>query len=65
MALLNKHICRGSTEPFMCHTVISTKIKCAGSFDLFLASNQVKLTFFTYEEMIMITIWISIKFTIC
>ena len=25
----------GSSEPFLCHTAISTKIKCAGSFDLF------------------------------
>ena len=46
MALSNEHICLGSTEPFLCHTVISIKIKCAGSFDLFLASNQAELNIF-------------------
>ena len=30
-------------EPQLCHNEISTKIKCAGSFDLFLKLNQVKL----------------------
>ena len=43
MALRNQHICTGSNETFLCHTAISTKIKCAGSFDLFLALNQAKL----------------------
>ena len=63
MALSKEHICRGLTEPFLCHTVISTKIKCAGSFDLFLASNQAKLKIFRYKEMI--TKGISMKVTIC
>ena len=36
------HICTGSTVPLLCHTAISTKYKCAGSFDLFLAFNQAK-----------------------
>ena len=36
MALPNQFICTDSTEPFLCHTAISPKIKCAGSFDLFL-----------------------------
>ena len=35
MALANLHICTGSTVPSLRHTVISTKIKCAGPFDLF------------------------------
>ena len=43
MALPNQHICTGSTEPFLCHNAISTKIKSAGSFHLFLALNQAKL----------------------
>ena len=59
MALSNQHICTGSTEPFLCHTAISTKIKCAGLFHYF----KPNLTFFRYKGMI--TIWISIKFTIC
>ena len=63
MALSNEHICGGSTEPFLCHTVISTKIKCAGSFDLFLVSNQAKFYIFRYKEMI--TIGMSMKVTIC
>ena len=29
MALVNLHICTGSTKPSLCHTAISTKIKCA------------------------------------
>ena len=29
MALTNLHICTGSSEPSLCHTAISTKIKCA------------------------------------
>ena len=40
MALSNQHICTESTEPFTCHTVMSTKIKFAGSFDLFLVLNS-------------------------
>ena len=63
MALSNEHIRRGSTESFLCHTVISTKIKCAGSFDLFLVSKQAKLYIFRYKEMI--TIGMSMKVTIC
>ena len=43
MALANRHICTFSTEPLLCYTAISTKIKCAGSFDFFLALNQAKL----------------------
>ena len=43
MALPNQHICTGSTEPLLCHTPISTKIKCADSLDLVLALNQAKL----------------------
>ena len=42
-ALLKQYSCIGSTEPFLCHTAISTKLKCAGSFDLVLALNQAKL----------------------
>ena len=40
MALSNQHICTDSTEPFLSHTAISTKIKYAGAFDLFIALNQ-------------------------
>ena len=40
MALENLHICTGSTERSLCHSEKSTKIKCAGSFDLFFALNQ-------------------------
>ena len=43
MALPYQHICTGSTGPFLCHTVLNAIIKCAGSFDLFLALNQAKL----------------------
>ena len=43
MVLPNQHICTVSTEPFLCHNVISTKIKSAGSFHLFLALHQAKL----------------------
>ena len=43
MALAKLHICTGLTEPSLCHTVISTKIKCAGLFDLFFTLNQAKL----------------------
>ena len=43
MALANLHICTGLTELSLCQTAISTKIKCAGSFDLFFTLNQVKL----------------------
>ena len=43
MALANLHICTDSAEPSLCHIVISTKIKCAGLFDLFLTLNQAKL----------------------
>ena len=43
MALPNQYICTGSTEPFLCYTAISNKIKNAGSFDLFFALNQAKL----------------------
>ena len=43
MALANIHNCTGSTEPSLCHIAISTKIKCAGLFDLFFTLNQAKL----------------------
>ena len=43
MTLVNIHICTGSTEPSLYHTVISTKIKYAGLFDLFFKLNQAKL----------------------
>ena len=43
MALSNQYIFTGSHEAFLCHTAISTKIKCACSFDLLLALNQAKL----------------------
>ena len=43
MALSNQHICTCLTEPFLCHTAISTKTKCAGSIDLFFALNQAML----------------------
>ena len=36
MALANIYICTGTTEPSLCHTAISMKIKCAGLFDLFI-----------------------------
>ena len=42
MALANLHICIDSTELTLCHTVISTKFKCAGLFDLYLTLNQAK-----------------------
>ena len=50
MALPNQHISTGSNEPFLCHTAISTKIKCAGSFDLFLALNQAKLKILSIQR---------------
>ena len=53
-ALPNRHICTG-----YCVTAISTKFKCAGSFDLPLVLNQAKLN----KEII--TIEISMKVTIC
>ena len=40
MALSNQYIYIGAHEALLCHTAISTKIKCAVSFDLFLALNQ-------------------------
>ena len=43
MTLANLHICTSSTEPSLCHTVISTKIKYAGLFYLFFTLNQAKL----------------------
>ena len=45
MALANLHICTCSTEPSMCHTAISTKTKCFGSFYLFFALNRAELNF--------------------
>ena len=63
MALANRHICTFSTELLLGYTAISTKIKCADSFDLFLALNQAKFNILRYKEMI--TIGISIKVTTC
>ena len=63
MALMNQHICTGLAEPFLCQTAISFKIKCAGTFDLFFVLNQAKLNIFRCKEMI--TIKMSMKFTIC
>ena len=40
MALANLHISTCSTEPSICHTAISTKIKCSGSFYFFFTLNQ-------------------------
>ena len=42
IAQTNQYICTGLIEPFLCSTAISTKIKCAGSFALFLALNPAK-----------------------
>ena len=46
IALRNEHICIESTEPFSCHTEMRTKIKCAGSFDLFLTLNSSQTEYF-------------------
>ena len=43
MTLANLHICTSLTEPSLSHTVISTKTKYAGLFDLFFTPNQAKL----------------------
>ena len=43
MTLAVIHISTCSTEPLLCHTVISTKIKYVGLFDLFVTLNQTKL----------------------
>ena len=43
MALAILHIFTGSTEPSLCDTAISTKIKCAGLFALLYTLNQAKL----------------------
>ena len=37
MALANNYICKDSTEPSLCNTAMSTKIKCSGLFDLLFA----------------------------
>ena len=40
IGLANLHICTCSAEPSLCHTVISTNIKFAGSLYLIFALNQ-------------------------
>ena len=54
---------QGSTEPFLCRFAKSTKIKCADSFDLFL--NLIKPNNIIINNYQVITIWISMKVTIC
>ena len=65
MALSNLHISTGLTEPSLCYTAISTKIKikCADSFYLFFTTNQAKLDMFRYNEII--HIGIGKKVAIC
>ena len=43
ITLANLHICKCLTDPSLFHTAISTKIKYACLFDLFLTLNQAKL----------------------
>ena len=43
MTLTNLHKFTCLTEPSLCHTEISSKIKYAGLFDLFFSLNQAKL----------------------
>ena len=43
MALANLDICTGSSESSLCHTKISTKIKCDGLFDFFFASAKLDM----------------------
>ena len=57
MTLANLHICTSLTEPSLSHTVISTKTKYAGLFDLFFTPNQAKLDMSLCASVFKCALW--------